>query len=110
MTVQYDNLTGTILNKVDGNTADNATATAPRVAVIGQAGKGQGSLPYFVQTTALAKSEFGSEGNLIRGMFEAKDAGAEEIYLYRIGAESATVSGIGNSTGGAGGYIVSTVM
>ena len=108
MTVQYDNLAGTILYKNDGNLTPEAAAAAPRVCIVGTAGDGQGSLPYLVQTTSLAKGEFGTDGNLIRGMWEAKKAGAEEIYLYRLGATPASAVGIGND-GGTGGYTVQTV-
>lgn len=109
MTVKYDNLAGVRLDIEDGNFAQSATATAPRVAIVGVSGQGQGSLPYLVQTTSLAKGEFGSDGNLIRGMLEAKKNGAQELYLYRLGATSAEVSGVGNEAGGAGGHIISTV-
>lgn len=109
MTVQYDNLAGTVLHKIDNNITTEAASTAPRVAIVGVSAQGQGSLPYLVQTTALAKGEFGSDGNLIRGMWEANKLGAQEIYLYRIGATPATVAGIGNAAGGAGGYIITTV-
>lgn len=110
MTVQYDNLAGTILYKEDGNLAPEATATAPRVCIIGTAGQGQGSLPYLVSTTGQARAEFGSEGNLIRGMWEAKKAGAKELYLYRIGAQPAVVAGIGNAAGTSGAGITVTTI
>lgn len=110
MNVQLDNLAGTVVHKPDGGTNPAATAVAPRVAIIGTSAQGQGEIPYLVQTTTLAKGEFGSDGNLIRGMWEAKKAGAKELYLYRIGATSATVSGIGNTAISAGGYVVETVQ
>jgi len=109
-TVQYNNLAGVIVNKEDGNLTPEATKVAPRVAIIGTAGQGQGSIPFLVQTTALAKAEFGTDGNLIRGMWEAKAAGAQDMYLYRIGAEPAKVVGIGNTAGTANyGITVETV-
>lgn len=112
MVVQYDNIAGTYVTKEDGNLAAEPTAVAPRVAIVGTSGQGQGGGigPYLVQSTAEAKAEFGNEGNLIRGMWEAKTGGAEELYLYRLGAESATVSGIGNAAETANaGYIVTTI-
>jgi hypothetical protein len=107
-TVQYQNLAGVPAYKEDGNLVPEATATAPRILVIGQSGRGRGSQAYIVPSTTQAKSEFGTEGTLLRGMWEAKAAGALELALYRIGATSAIVTGIGNN-GGTGGYRVETV-
>lgn len=97
--VQYQNIAGVPVYKQDGNLVPEATVTAPRALVIGTAGKGVGSTAYLVPSTTAAKSEFGTDGTLIRGMWEVKAAGAEEIALYRLGAESAYVTGIGDSTG-----------
>jgi hypothetical protein len=107
--VQYDNLAGVIVWKQDGNLGVEAAAPSPRLLVIGQSGKGVGSQAYLVPTTTQAKSEFGTSGNLLRGMWEARTMGADEITLYRLGATAASVSGIGNSAGSAGGYTVATV-
>jgi hypothetical protein len=108
MTVQYQNLAGVPLDKIDGNLVPEATATAPRIMIVGQSAQGRGSQVYIVPSTTQAKSEFGVEGTLLKGMWESKAAGAIEIALYRIGAKSAIVTGIGNN-GGVGGYTVQTV-
>jgi len=105
--VQYENLAGVIVYKQDGNLAPEAIAPGPRLLVIGTAGKGLGSNPYYVSSTATAKSEFGTSGTLMRGLWESRAMGADAIALYRIGARSATVTGIGDGTG-ANGYTVST--
>jgi hypothetical protein len=106
--VQYQNLAGVPAYKPDGNLVPEATASGPRIMVIGTAGKGRGSIPYFVTSTATAKGEFGTDGTLLRGMYEAKAAGAIEIAMYRIGATYAIVTGIGNN-GGTGGWTVQTI-
>lgn len=106
MTLQ--NLPRVTVTKPDGNLAPEQTTRAPRVLVVGTAGSGVGDTAYFVSTTTQARSEFGSEGTLIRGMWEAKKTGAEEIVLYRIGSTSAVVAGIGDTTG-ASGYTVTTI-
>jgi hypothetical protein len=107
--VQYQNLAGVPVYKEDGNLVTESTSTAPRILVIGQSARGRGSQFYTVPSTTQAKTEFGTEGTLLRGMWEAKAAGAIELALYRIGALSALVTGIGNN-GGTGGYRVETVQ
>jgi len=108
-TVQYDNLAGVIVTKQDGNLAPEAPTPGPRILIVGTAAQGIGSTAYYMPSTSQAKSEFGSEGTLLRGMWESRSGGADDAVLYRIGAKPATVTGIGNSGGGAGGYIVTTV-
>jgi hypothetical protein len=103
----YNNIPGAKFYKTDGNTRDEAGSAAPSVCIIGVSGKGQAYQGFPVRTTALAKSEFGSEGNLLRGMWEAKKAGANEILLYRIGCTPATLTGIGD-TAGVSGYTITT--
>jgi hypothetical protein len=103
-----NNLPGVKVFKNDGNLAPEAASLAPRVLVIGTATKGVSDQVYVVPTTSRAKSEFGSDGTLLRGMWEAKRAGAQEIALYRIGSTPAILTGIGDSTGLAG-FTVETV-
>lgn len=107
---RYENLPGVKVLKNDGGLQPESTAPAPRVLVIGTAGKGRGSSPFLVRTTQLARGEFGTEGTLARGMFEAKKAGAAEIALFRMGATSASVTGIGGEATGGTGYTISTIM
>ena len=92
----------------DGNTLLSATTPSKKVLVVGTAGRGVSDQAFRVSTTTLAKAEFGTEGTLIRGMFEAKQSGATDVLLYRIGATPAKVTGIGDTTG-VGGYIIETV-
>jgi len=105
--VQYQNIAGVPVFKQDGNLAPEATAAAPRILIIGTSGKGVGNRLFVIPSTSAAKSEFGTDGTLLRGMWEAKAAGAQEIALYRIGCTSASISGIGDSTGNAG-YTIET--
>lgn len=112
---KYENLPGIFLVKPDGGIAPEATASAPRVLVIGTAGQGGDNgvgtnLPYLVRTTALARTEFGVNGTLTRGMYEAKKAGAAEISLLRIGSTAASVAGVGGTAAGSTGYTITTVM
>ncbi len=106
--VQYDNLAGVIVYKQDGNLAPEAPTVGPVTLIVGTAGKGQGSSAYTLTSTSTAKSEFGTDGTLLRGMWEARAMGSDDMRLYRLGAKSASVTGIGDSTGTVG-YIVATV-
>lgn len=98
----YDNIPAVRFSKLDGNLLPETASVAPRVMVIGRAGSGVSKTFYRVATTSAARSEFGLDGDLIQGMYEAKQSGATEIGLYRIGARPAIVEGIGDSTGTAG--------
>jgi len=104
----FANLPGVKAYKNDGNLAPEAGSRAPRVLIVGTSAKGAGDSFYLVPTTTQARSEFGNEGTLMRGMWEALKTGAEEVALFRIGSTAAKLSGVGDSTGVAG-YIIETV-
>ena len=106
--LQY--LPGIVVEKNDGGLAPEAGSPAPRVLVLGTSAKGQGSSPFLVRNTSLAKGEFGLEGTLIRGMYEVKKSGAEEIALFRIGATASVFEGIGGKATTSTGYTITTVM
>lgn len=106
--LQY--LPGIVVEKDDGGISPEAGSPAPRVLVLGTSAKGQGSNPFLVRNTSLAKGEFGLEGTLTRGMYEVKKAGAEEIALFRIGATAASFSGIGGQASAGTGYTITTFM
>jgi len=108
MTVAVQNLPGTIIWKNDGNLTPEPAVVGPTALVIGTAGKGLSDSAFLVGTTTLAKSEFGTDGTLLRGMWEARTGGADQIRLYRIGSTSATLQGVGDTTG-ALGYTIETV-
>lgn len=107
---KFENLPGIFHIKNDGGLAPEAGAAAPRVLVIGTAAKGRGSTPYVVRTTSLAKAEFGTDGTLLRGMYEAKKQGAQEIVLFRIGATPAILTGVGGDESAGTGYTITTIM
>lgn len=106
--VQYDNLAGVVIYKEDNNLIPEAPTRGPVTLIIGTASKGSGSTPYRLTATATAKSEFGVEGTLLRGMWEARAMGADDMVLYRIGATAASLTGVGDSSGAAG-YTITTV-
>lgn len=97
----YPNLPGTVLDLKDGSLSIFPEDTTPRVLILGTAEKGSSALQR-VTRPQLAEAEFGSNGTLVRGMYEARQGGATNIYLLRIGAKPAKLTGIGDSTGAAG--------
>jgi len=103
------NLPRTTVNKQDRNLTPEPIARAPRTVVIGTASQGAGHAPYFVSSTTTARSEFGNDGTLIRGMWEVTKSGAEEVVLYRIGSTPAILYHVGDALG-VGGYTIATAM
>jgi hypothetical protein len=109
MAAELPNLPGTQQHRLDGALVPEAAAIGPRVLVVGTAGKGVSDTPWIMSTTSLAKTEFGSDGTILHGMWEAKKQGAEEFALYRIGSKSAILDHVGDLTG-VGGYRIETVQ
>jgi len=99
-------LPGIYHNKIDGNLIPEKSPASPRMLIIGTAAQGPSTI-YLVRNTATAKNLFGTTGTLVRGMFEAKSQGADEMLLYRIGCTAATLEHIGDSLG-VGGYTITT--
>ena len=103
----YENLPAVILELHDGNLSIMPEDNTPRVLVLGTAGQGVADLVR-VTRPSLAVAEFGTEGTLIRGLYESRAGGATNIYLKRINTTLAKLTGIGDSTG-VGGITVEPV-
>lgn len=101
MTVSYPNLPGTVLDLKDGSLSIFPEDTTPRVLILGTAQQGSSALVR-VDRPENAEVEFGTNGTLIRGMYEARQGQASNIYLMRIAAKPAKITGIGDATGAAG--------
>ena len=91
----FENLPQIISNKLDKNLTIIPVNNNPVVMVLGTAGKGNSETIYQVGRTSDAVAAFGKTGNLIRGMYEAAMGGALNIKLFRIGATSAVLTGVG---------------
>lgn len=101
MAYTYPNLPGTFLDLKDGGLTILPEDTTPRVLILGTAAQGSSALRR-VTRPQLAEAEYGTAGTLIRGMYEARQGQASNIYLMRIAAKPAKLTGIGDSTGAAG--------
>jgi len=82
--------------RLDGNLAVSSFSGNPRVLVIGTAENGASEELYNVARLMSADTYFHRNGTLIRGMYEANNAGANNVSLMRIGASSARVTNIGD--------------
>ena len=103
-----DNIPGVIHEKQDLGLDVLSASSAPIVLVIGTAAQGPSESPRFVRRAQESATLFGSSGTLTRGMYEVKTANAENIALFRIGATSAVLTGIGIS-GTTGGISITTI-
>lgn len=91
---KLENLPGTRVDLIDGNTIQNTPSNTPTVVVIGTADSGPtGNLTRVTRLTDASK-QFGKGGTLARGMYEAAQGGAQDIRLYRIGSSPAVLEGI----------------
>jgi len=104
--MSFTNLPGVFHEKQDKGLAILAASNAPRILVLGTASKGP-STPWVVGRTQEAAVLFGSDGTLIRGMYEAKAGGGEQVVLLRVGATAAVLEGIGVNDA-AGGVTITT--
>jgi len=100
----YTNLPQILEERLDGNLITAVESADPVTLVIGTAGQGPSETVYPVERPSDANSAFGGEGTLTRGMFEVNTAGAERIYLYRIGATAARLDYVG------GGITIETIQ
>ena len=93
----YNNLPGVQVKTVDGGLIARRTPRTKSTIIIGTAAKGQADTPYQVVDRAQAALDFDFDGNLIRAMEEAA-AFCDNLYLYRIGTQPGTFTGLGKDT------------
>ena len=106
--MSFENLPGQFPLLQDGNLQFSDVSTSPIIMILGTAEQGVSETPFEVGRPSDAKTTFGTTGTLIRGMFEVQNAGGVNMKLYRMGATSAILSGIGNG-GGQPGYTIETI-
>lgn len=107
----FENLPGVFSEKIDGGLDIFQPEVAPNTVVLGTAAKGAGDQLTRVVRTADTVAQFGLGGTLVRGLYETKDGGATNVRIYRMGATSAKLEGVGNTaftSSGDPGYIVET--
>lgn len=95
----FPNLPGTYVELVDGNLGIVEINPAPVVAVLGTAAQGAADALYPVARSADAANRFGATGTLIRGMYEVRFGGAQNVTLMRVGAKSAKLLHVGDDAG-----------
>lgn len=87
----HDYLPGIFKEEQDGNLTILPVNDDPVVLVIGTASQGDSAVLHVVDRVADSASEYGKDGTLTRGLYEASTAGALNLRMYRIGATSATL-------------------
>jgi len=87
----HDYLPGIFKEEQDGNLTILPVNNNPVVLVIGTASQGDSAVVHSVDRVADSAREYGKDGTLTRGLYEASTAGALNLRLYRIGATPATL-------------------
>jgi hypothetical protein len=108
----FTNLPAIFDERLDGNLTIVPVNNNPIVMVLGTASQGDSETIHRVDRVSDSARVFGkSTGTLSRGLYEVSTAGALNIRLFRIGATSAVLSGIGVVTGGSplAGFTLETV-
>ena len=95
----FDYLPGIRKEEQDGVLQIRPINDDPITLVLGTASQGDSEILYNVVRIGDAARVFGKDGTLIRGMYEASIAGAQNIRLFRIGATAASLTGVGAGTG-----------
>ncbi|MGD9381718.1 MAG: hypothetical protein PVI03_04665 [Candidatus Thorarchaeota archaeon] len=95
----FPNLPGTYTELTDGNLQIVEVSTDPVVAVLGTAAQGTADVIYPVTRPADAANAFGASGTLIRGMYETRFGGAQNVVLMRIAAKTAKLLHVGDDAG-----------
>jgi hypothetical protein len=94
--MSFENLPAVVSKKTDGNLPLTVRNDDPVTFIIGTAARGDSETPYVVNSVSDAANEFGKDnGTLIRGLYEAREGGASNVRLYRIGASSAMLENVG---------------
>ena len=106
----FTDLPGIISELQDGGLQIFEANTAPSMLIIGNATSGTVGTPVQVTRTQDIELLFGKEGNLIRGMYEAKAGGSQNTYVMRIGASSAILSGVGTDDQAAEPTLIETLL
>lgn len=92
---KFEYLPGIIHELQDGGLQISEASSAPAVLVIGTASQGVAGLKKQVVRAQESENEFGTEGTLVRGMYESLAGGSTNTFLYRINAKSAILYGVG---------------
>ena len=107
---RFEDLPGIISEIQDGGLQIFEENADPSVLIIGTASKGLAGRPVQVQRAQEIETQFGKEGTLVRGMYEALSGGAANAFVMRIGAEAATLYGVGTDDQVANPTSITTLL
>ena len=80
----YDSIPHFPATYTDGNLANVAPSTQPKILILGTAAYGRTDADWKVTQIAGAEKEFKTTGSLIRGLYEVAAQGANNIFLRRL--------------------------
>lgn len=107
----YINLPSFGVEYVDNGTSAVPTSTQPKVLIIGTSKSGDTTRTWRVTSQSSAVAEFGSEGTLIKSMYEAMQNNATNVYLRRLATGTpATLSGICRDNPSTEGITITTLQ
>lgn len=95
----FNNLPGVQVTTIDGGLIARRVPTSKSVLVLGTAAQGPANNPFTVTDRATAAQLFGFSGSLIRAAEEVALGGSDNIILFRIGTQAATLAKVGKDTG-----------
>ena len=92
---KFENLPGIIHELQDGGLQISETSAAPSVLILGTSTQGVSGRKVQVVRAQESENQFGKEGTLVRGMYEAIAGGSTNTYLLRTNTRSAILYGVG---------------
>ena len=91
----YVNIPHLQANLVDGNLRNIVSNNDPITLVIGRALRGQTNSLYQVTDSGRASNEFGGASDIVKGIVEAEQGGARNIFAIRVPGRAPLLEGVG---------------
>jgi len=107
---KFENLPGIIHELQDGGLQISETSSAPSVLILGTASQGISGRKIPVVRAQESENQFGKEGTLVRGMYEAIAGGSTNTYQLRINTLSAILYGVGTDDQSLNPTIIETLI
>lgn len=106
----FESLPGIIHELQDGGLQIAEINDAPAVLVLGTATKGIAGRKVPVVRANESQNQFGTQGTLVRGMYEVLAGGAQNVQLLRIGAKAAFLFGVGTNDQSTSPTVIETLI
>lgn len=111
MPYEYTNIPSAPVTFKEGNLDSIVNSSQPKILVLGTSVSGLTDTNWHVGSPSAAVKEFGSEGSLIKGMYEVLSQGANNVFLRRLPTGTpAVLSHLGDLDGTVAGLTITTVQ